>query len=122
MTKKTLATDTVAFRLPTPTLDMLRARAAARQISSAMLVRELVETHVNAPQRMAARKVLPAPDELRRLLMELTRQGHNLNQIAMRANSGETMAMIAADLAAQAASIASARQAIIDALGVPRSV
>lgn len=122
MTKQTLATDTVAFRLPTPTLDMLRARAAARQISPAMLVRELVETHVNAPQRMAARKVLPAPDELRRLLMELTRQGHNLNQIAMRANSGEAMALIAAELAAQAASIASARQAIVDALGVPRSV
>lgn len=122
MTTKTSGTDTVAFRLPTATLKLLRESAQARQVSPAMLVRELVETHVNAPRRMPARKVLPAPDELRHLLSELVRQGHNLNQIATKANAGEPMATIAAQLAIQGASITAARQAIVDVLGVPRSV
>lgn len=119
MSEKNRFPHSIAFRLDTPTFELLGIAAEAAGLSPGAWVRALVlkglGSAMKAPKvrRAAANAVV-----LGTILDELKTQGRNLNQIARTANTTGSAAQIATDVAAMRAALEELVARILDLLRI----
>ncbi|AMJ61597.1 plasmid mobilization relaxosome protein MobC [Bosea sp. PAMC 26642] len=111
----------LAFRLDGATFEKLCDAASARGVKPAALVREYVIDLLGSAMKAPRYRRIPHAELLREALVELRRQGSNLNQLAKAANMSDDT-MIATDVAVIRSQLDALSSLVLDALGVETTV